>query len=454
MTGVTDRMDAFQRLLGPEAVWEVGPGGAIDRELGAPAALAVAPADAEQCAAVLRRAREARLKVVPWGGGQHQRLGCPPERVDLVLVTTSMSGVVAHDVADQTIVVRAGTRLAELLSVTREAGQLLPLDPPGSARATIGGVVAAGVSGPLRTGYGTARDFLLGTLAAHPDGKLSRAGGRLVKNVTGFDLHRLYHGSLGSLAVLCEINLRLRPWPEDDQSMLIGFDDLESFDRFLVEVRGGGPEPVAFVLADASSVARHDLPLPAGDPDGRYLAALRFHGSARVVSLALSRCGRLCESAGADFQTVLAGREQALAWSALRELIPDSDPDRAGAVCKLALLPIQDGISVLGGAVESLVAACAGAGQEAVVLAEPAVGLVRVGLKEPPSRELLLALRDLAGQDGRRRLEVESAPSAWRLAEGSLAGGLPENAMARAIKQALDEENVLSPGRLFPGGTG
>ena len=443
----------FQHLLGSESAWEVGPGGEVDRELGVQAAIAVAPEDERQCAAVLLKAAELRLKVVPWGCGQHQRLGNLPEQVDLVLVTTNMSGIVAHDVADQTIVARAGTRLADLLQVTRDAGQLLPLDPPGSARATIGGVVASGVAGPLRTGYGNARDFLLGTLAAHPDGKLSRSGGRLVKNVTGFDLHRLYHGSMGALAVLCEINLRLRPWPECDQSLLIGFDELESFDRFLVEFRRSGSGPVAFTLVDARSLSREDLPLPELDPDGRYIAGLRFHGTGSGVERELARCLGLRQESGAEWAAVVAGREQALFWAAVRERIPGYDLDRVGAVCKLALLPIIEGSSVLGGAIESLVAVCAGAGLESVVVAEPALGLVRLGLPLPPTEELLIELTRLTGADGQQRFSVETSPAAWRRSRDLFPNEPAGAGTARSIKQALDVGGVLSPGRLFRGGS-
>src|SRR5690606_38081566 len=158
--------------------------------------------------AALAVAAEQRLGVVPWGGGRHQRLGRVPAPVHAVLVTTEMTGVVQHDVDDQTIVVRAGTPLRDVLARAREAGQMLPLDPWGLDRATVGGVVAAGVNGPLRAGYGLPKDHLLGTRAAHPDGTVTKSGGRLVKNVTGFDLHRLYHGSLGTLAVLTEVALR------------------------------------------------------------------------------------------------------------------------------------------------------------------------------------------------------------------------------------------------------
>lgn len=445
-------IELFRQLLGAESAWEVGADGEIARELGVSSAIAVAPADEQQCAATLRKASELRLGVTPWGGGQHQRLGNVPRPVDLVLVTTEMQGVVAHDVGDQTLVARAGTKLRDLIGAVRDAGQLLPLDPAGTSRATIGGVVAAGVSGPLRTGYGRAKDFLLGTLAAHPDGRLSRSGGRLVKNVTGFDLHRLYHGSMGTLAVLCEVNLRLRPLPERDATLLAGFDDLELFDRFLVQFRRSGADAVSFHLADAASLVRQKVPLPSGDPDGQFVAALRFHGTGVGVEVSLKQCLELLGSCARSFTLQLEGSEAALAWSGIRELLPGCDEQRQGAVMQLAMLPFRGGESLLGGTIESLIALAAGAGQEAVVSVEPLQGLVRLGLAEPPDEALLAGLVRFAGGEERRRLLVESAPAGWRRRLDVFFGHVKVDGPAREVKRALDPDDLLSPGRLFRGG--
>ncbi|MFH0944037.1 MAG: FAD-binding oxidoreductase [Planctomycetota bacterium] len=445
-------IELFQRLLGAESAWEVGADGEIARELGVSSAVAVAPADEQQCAALLRQARERRLKVIPWGGGQHQRLGNVPRPVDLVLITTRMQGVVAHDVADQTLVARAGTPLRDLIGTVRDQGQLLPLDPAGTSRATIGGVVAAGVTGPLRVGYGRAKDFLLGTLAAHPDGRLSRSGGRLVKNVTGFDLHRLYHGSLGALAVLCEVNLRLRPLPEKDATLLVGFDDLEPFDRFLVLFRRSGASAVSFHLADAASLVRQKVPLAPGDPDGQFVAALRFHGTERSVAVSLKQCLGLLESCERTFDLQLEQNEASLAWTGIRELLPGCDEKRQGAVIQLAMLPFQGDCSVLGGTIESLVALAAGAGQETVVSVEPLQGLVRLGFSRPPEETLLRELTRFAGVNGPRRLQLESAPPEWRRHLDVFFGHVKAEGPAREVKRALDPDDLLSPGRLFFGG--
>ncbi|MEU4693036.1 FAD-binding oxidoreductase [Actinoplanes sp. NPDC023714] len=173
---------------------------------GVPARLVAAPASTEEAAALI--AASAGLTVVIRGGGTKLDWGTPPRDLDLIIDTRRLSGVVEHAAGDLITVVRAGTPMAELHALP---GQQLALDAP--AAATAGGTVAANASGPRRLRYGTARDLLIGITVVRPDGRVAKAGGKVVKNVAGYDLGKLYTGSFGTLGLITECVFRLHPVP-------------------------------------------------------------------------------------------------------------------------------------------------------------------------------------------------------------------------------------------------
>lgn len=444
---------AFEALVGRDNVWEVRDGDALCRHFLLPPRALVRPADAEQCAAVLARAAELALKVVPYGGGNHQRLGNVPRPVDVVLWTAGMSGIVDHDAADETLIVRAGTRLADLVVTLREAGQMIPLDPSGLGTATIGGVAAAGATGRLRTGFGTPRDCVLGTRAAHSDGTVSRSGGRLVKNVTGFDLHRLYCGSLGTLAVLTEVSLRLKPLPEREATLAVAIDDAEALDDWLARLRAAPLAPVSLALVDSRALARLDVAPDIAPRDFGLVAFLRFFGLDPEVARAIERVRELAGSARLE---EVAGAYEGALWAALREAEPrlaDGAPDGVGAMLKLSVPAFQGQRSIIGGMIDALAALAAARDAEPLFLAEPWTGLLRMHLDAPPSDELLAELESFAREKAGGRLAIESGPLAWRADRDTYFGGASATApLASRLKRALDPGMVLSPGRIVRGG--
>lgn len=450
-------IEDFRRLLGKSAAWELGPADEVAREIGAGVSVAVRPKDAAECAAALAKAAELHLRVVPWGGGQHQRLGNLCEPADVLLVTQAMAGIADLDAVDQTATVRAGTRLADLATELAAHGLFLPVEPSGFARATLGGAVAAGVNGPLRTGYGLPVKHLLGTVTAHVDGKVARAGGRLVKNVTGFDLHRLYHGSLGTLAVLCDLHVRLSPVPARSATLAAAFDELEPLDRFVAAARAHVLRPAAFSVVDGATLRAIGGPAELSGDAGRFVALLAFHGGERTVVRALRACIGLLAELDPAVVSELEGTAASALWQAVRDAVPRLDPDGQGAVLKVAYLPFSEGASALAPLVESLVALAAGDDLPASVLAEPELGILRVALPRPPSGALLRALSRLpVGNRGPRAI-VESAPPAWRQNRDVYLGHLEHAELQERVKRAFDPANLLAPGRLsaaFPAGAG
>ena len=226
-----------------------------------PNAVALPSSEAE-VAAVLREAAAAQMVVVPWGAGTKQDLGRPLERVDLVLSLEKLNRVVDYVPADMTITVEAGMRFAELQTLTARHGQTVPLDPPRAAGATIGGIVATAASGPRRMAYGGVRDFLLGCRVALPDGRVIKAGGKVVKNVAGYDMPKLLAGSLGTLGVITEVSLKLRPLPADIRTLLFGFAELGPAMAAAEAILNSELLPAAVVVLTPEAARRLEAPGP------------------------------------------------------------------------------------------------------------------------------------------------------------------------------------------------
>jgi len=174
---------------------------------------ALQPSAVSEIAETLRFASAERLAVIPTGGRTHLHIGMPPHPYDLALDLSQMNRVLAFEPRDLTLGVEPGMTYAELDRTLGEKGQFLPLAPPLAERATIGGIVGAAADTPFRYGHGTAKDFLLGIEFVTGEGIVSKSGGRVVKNVTGYDLHKLFIGSLGTLGVITRLNFRTFPLP-------------------------------------------------------------------------------------------------------------------------------------------------------------------------------------------------------------------------------------------------
>jgi glycolate oxidase FAD binding subunit len=187
------------------------------------------PASAEELARTLHEAAAAKLAVVPVGGGRARGMGNPLTRCDLELHTTRLDRVIEHSQADMVVSVEAGITIEELQKELGKAGQFLPLDPFNSPGHTIGGLLATGWTGPLRLRFGSPRDFLIGIRVALPDGRLATGGGRVVKNVSGYDMMKLHYGALGSLGVIVAASFKVFPIPLHDVTVTSGggWDDAE-----------------------------------------------------------------------------------------------------------------------------------------------------------------------------------------------------------------------------------
>ena len=191
--------------------------------------------------------------VAPIGGATSLGLGNIPERLDVGLSTSLLRGIIDYQPTDLTLSVAAGSSFADVQAVLAEHGQWLPIEVPYPERATIGGLVATAIAGPRRYGSGSLRDLLIGISAAHPSGTVTKAGGLVVKNVTGFDLMRLYLGSLGTLGIVVSANFKVLPLPRHEATLHAIYPDLSPALDAANRLRTSRVQPVSLEVARADT---------------------------------------------------------------------------------------------------------------------------------------------------------------------------------------------------------
>ena len=256
-------------------------------------AVVARPENAEQAAEIVKIALEEKLAVIPCGVRTSIGMGMPPSRYDVALDMTRVRGIEHYDPGDLTISVNAGTPLKELATILAEKNQFLPLAVPFFENATVGGTIASGLDSPLRHFYGTARDFVLGAEFVDGTGALAKSGGRVVKNVTGYDFHKLLNGTLGSLAVITRINFRTFPLHPVRRGFLASFADETGALAFVKELSA---TPLTPALVEVLSPEFSRLFLAEKSP----VASLRLGLQAWTVCVGFEGSSEVCERYGRD----------------------------------------------------------------------------------------------------------------------------------------------------------
>ena len=312
----------------------------------------VQPASTEQVAEVVKFAAAEKLALIPTGARTKLAIGLPPRRYDLALDMTRLDRVVAYDPGDLTVSVEAGIPLRALAAALAEHRQFLPLAAPYFNQATIGGTIASGVDGPLRQLYGTARDYLLGMEFVTGEGVTAKSGGRVVKNVTGYDIHKLMIGALGTLGVITRINFKTFPMPAASRAFVAAFENAERACDMRNRVAQSPLAPMtteilspraAAVFAGAAAARIEPHPLPAGVlSNARWAFTAGFAGTDNVLDRYESALRQIAEQCGALEATILREEHVSAALARKREFVPialASSP--AATIMKLSVLPAR-----------------------------------------------------------------------------------------------------------------
>ncbi len=292
------------------------------------------PANIEELASMLRIAQDLRAAVVPWGGGTQQLIGNPPARADLVVRLERLNRVLIHEPFDLTISVEAGMTLGALRDHLAPHGQMLPIDPPLPAHATIGGLIATAADGPRRLGYGTLRDLLIGITVVEVGGRISKAGGMVVKNVSGFDMMKLYLGSFGTLALVASANFKLLPAPRATATLLCVFDIPDGAFAALEALQLTQLTPTAAEYLNAGALQSLGLA-------GACALALRAEGLEAAVERHMADMAALARrNTARDIQRLVGPAEVDL-WARIADLPQTAQLAADQALLKLAVLPAE-----------------------------------------------------------------------------------------------------------------
>ena len=227
--------------------------------------------------------------LVPWGGGTRQSLGYPPERYDAALVTTGLSQITEYEPADLTITAQAGVTLAQLQAVLAQHGQCLPLDIAKPERQTLGGVIAARANSLRRFSNGSVRDLLLGVSVINSRGEVVKGGGKVVKNVAGYDLPKLYCGSLGTLGLITEASVKVSPRPEASATVALPLDADHNSEDVLDHLLGSDLSPSFLFLLSPLAAASVVL-----DAEDAQYVLLGFDGEGETVDWQVNTLGAGC----------------------------------------------------------------------------------------------------------------------------------------------------------------
>ena len=291
----------------------------------------VLPASVQEMQDVLRCAAKADLSVIPAGAGTKLGIGNLPQKLDVVLATTRLNSVVEYEPADLTVTVEAGIRFAALQSVLAQHQQYLALDPPYADRCTIGGIVATNASGSLRMRYGAARNQVLGLRVVHANGTAVKSGGKVVKNVAGYDLNKLYIGAFGTLGIITEVTLKLSPIPAEQAMLTAGFQDVQSAINAGLSVVGSQTLPMFVNLLI-------NLDIKTGVTAGakKLTLAVGFSGDPETVAWQLAQGQGIMEQNGVSGVTITKGESRVHLHETIREF-PARDPDTENVIIKVNL---------------------------------------------------------------------------------------------------------------------
>jgi glycolate oxidase FAD binding subunit len=396
----------------------------------------IEPANAAEIAQALKIATDAGWRVIPRGGGTKMDWGnClrhDGQTGELILSTRRLNRVIEHAWGDMTTTVEAGCTFQQLQQTLAEHGQRLALDPLWPERATIGGILATNDSGPLRIRFGSLRDLIIGITLALPDGTIAKSGGKVVKNVAGYDLPKLATSSLGTLGIVTQAIFRLHPVPRETRTLSFASctnttSDAVILHDLVLAIQDCDMVPTGLQIRAASSSAENDL----------YEIDLRFEGTAAGCEAQIEETLRMASRARHI-------EPPADVWNACSTLWSGAEPS---VVCKVSLVPTD-----LGSFFNSLNKISQGPGLRWRFVAQ-AVGVGYLRLEASDNATLLSALEDLRKQLEVRGgslvvlrcpLEIKSRLDVW----GSAGDALP---LMTSIKARFDPTGTLNPGRFIGG---
>ncbi len=280
----------------------------------------VSPKTIDEVSKVVSYANQQHLSIIPRGSGTKMGMGGIPKKIDIILSTSRLNRITDSDCENLTLSAECGITLNEVQKSLAKVGKgyFLPLDPPFTEKATLGGITATNSSGPKRLLYGTARDMMIGTKTVFPNGDIVVSGGKTVKNVSGYDMCKLLIGSYGTLGIICEMTFKLLPLSEKEATLLFSFAKLEEADGFAREMRGSQLIPSSIQILNSIAVQKmkYSMSMP---PNANYLVAIGLEGVAESIERQTSEMSGIGKKHKVLDAVILGPEKHQAFWIAIRD---------------------------------------------------------------------------------------------------------------------------------------
>jgi len=391
------------------------------------------PRNSDQIIAALRVCAEAEAAVIPWGGGRSMGLGNIPRQVDVALGLEDLAGLIEHDDANLTATVQAGMRLAALQEILGRQRQFLAADPPYPARATVGGLVAANADGPRRMLYGSVRDLVIGMKMALATGERIKAGGKVVKNVAGYDLSKLFVGSLGTLGIITEVTFKMAPIPEDFATLL-SWGPLAQCLLLVDELSRSALLPASVAILNV------EVTRGAGIARGMPVVAVWVEGFRESVSRHLRDLQDMAQRIGLS-SDIVRDTAHDLLWDYARDFAASGE----GTLYRVTV-PLASVAEAL-----TAVERWSASAENVRTIAYAGSGTVWVLLEShPSSAEWFSRLGLLAREQGGHAVMM-AAPPALKAGVDVWGAPPPTLPIMKEIKRQFDPLGILNPGRFIAG---
>jgi glycolate oxidase FAD binding subunit len=433
------------------------------------------PTNTKMVADVVRCAARGGLAMAPCGSGTKLALGNPPKRLDLVVSTARMNHMLDVDTANLTITAEAGVKLRDiqarlatqedrcylpLENLVAEAGEFicsdrsnsgcfLPLDPPFGEKATIGGIVATNSSGPKRLLYGLPRDLVLGLRFVTPGGEIVGAGGKTVKNVSGYDVSKLMIGSMGSLGILCEMTLRLLPLPESMETLVFGFDLFSDAGGFATAVLGTKLLPAAVEVVNRKGLEVMELGAALAPGNGSHFVLIALEAFREAVTRMAEELPGLARKYNVKSHVRIPEEKHRLFWlqvGELQERLAGRDP---GLVALQLNYPLSAWKSLYEFAEQKLPHYAS----EYTLLCHAGSGVNLINFlsdpRRPGSKGVTDAVRTLTAECRKSggNVIIQRAPAEAKHSLPVWGEAGPDMLLMKKIREELDPAGLMNPGR-------
>lgn len=300
----------------------------------------VFPETIPQVSEILTLADKERVSIVPRGNGTKMYLGGIPRSLDVVLSLVRLNQVLEYEPADLTVMTQAGITLADLQNTLGQKSQFLALDPPFASKATIGGILSTNSMGPRRLLYGAIRDLVIGIKVVHPGGMISKGGGRVVKNVAGYDMNKLYLGALGTLGIIVEANFKLRPLPRMEKTLWAAFPSLSAASIVLARIFKSELCPSFLELFNTLASTLLSQATQVEIPENSFTVVVGVDEVPEAVERQVIQAEKFCKEGGATKTGILIGEEEKKLRGAIQEFFTLSvTRTRTALCCKVSVLP-------------------------------------------------------------------------------------------------------------------